>query len=91
MALPVARSKSHVTRHTSHVTSQGLNTSNSSSSGYGYSQQQQHNSSSSSAWASGASSKMAPPIKDRSLPLGHHSSNTSDLYATDSLLCYEFL
>jgi hypothetical protein len=83
---------SHVT-YTSHVTFQGLNTSNSSSSGYGYSQQQQqqHSNSSSSAWASGGSSKMAPSIKDRSLPLGHHSSNTSDLYATDDLFCYQFL
>jgi hypothetical protein len=65
---------------------QGLNTSSSSSSGYGYSQQQQQQQhSSSSAWASSVSSKqMAQSIKDRSIPLGHHSTNTSDLYVAAS-------
>jgi hypothetical protein len=63
------------------MATQGLNTSSNSSSGYGYSQQQ-HNTSSSS-WVSGGASKQAPPsIKDRSIPLGHHSSNTSDLYGS---------
>jgi hypothetical protein len=70
---------------------QGLNTSSSSGGGYGYSQQQ-HNSSSSS-WVSGSSSKqMAPPsIKDRSIPMGHHSSNTSDLCVTAFLFCRAFV
>jgi hypothetical protein len=79
---------SHVARHTSHVISQGLNTSSSSSSGYGYSQQQH---SSSSAWASGGGGKLqAPSIKDRSAPLGHHSTNTSDLYAATSRFKFAF-
>jgi hypothetical protein len=71
--------------------SQGLNTSSSSGGGYGYSQQQ--HSSSSSSWVSGSSSKqMAPPsIKDRSIPMGHHSSNTSDLYVAASLFCLPFV